>query len=587
MAYAKMYSSINAGGDIQLVDTDVTVCRFIAGGKLTLENAILHAMGYSNQYSIDTEKGIYYYDNLYAAKGDDIACEKLSDSNIISKLGKASLTLFSETFAYFDANGGKWEDGKGSAIIRSESKQEGKRRITIPDAPTRNGYNFIGWFTEKDGGTQITENKIEYKGSTDKSTALVQGYDFSGYAEDAANTYYAHWTYSGGSSGGGGAVIPAPTTPDSDVVTVKDDKTGASEEGKTTTTKTTINETKTETTKNEQGQTVSKTTAAVSKETADKLVDQAVSNKSDTVEITVKSGATNGNTGNEGAASGASSTEVEIPKSAVESIAKNTDADLVIKTDEGQLVLDNKTLATIASESKGDTIKIVVDKNTSLKEAQKPAKDVLGKNGHLFELKAYIGSKLVHNFKGGKAHVTLPMPEKLKGKDVVAVYINDKGICEILNHTMETVGADSYIRFTTTHFSTFAVVEKAAAQKYVAKQNKEQAKALIKDTKFKVATAKTSKKNIKVTITAKTNKTIIKDLKAMGYTVKYQFYRSTKKASGYKAIKTKGANTFTNTGGTKGTKYYYKARVLVYDGNTLIAKSALKQCSYGTRTWNK
>ena len=73
----------------------------------------------------------------------------------------------------------------------------------------------------------------------------------------------------------------------------------------------------------------------------------------------------------------------------------------------------------------------------------------------------------------------------------------------------------------------------------------------------------------------------------MGYTVKYRFYRSTKKASGYKALKTKSVSTFTNTKGVKGTRYYYKARVLVYDGKTLVAKSALKQCSYGTRIWNK
>ena len=36
--------------------------------------------------------------------------------------------------------------------------------------------------------------------------------------------------------------------------------------------------------------------------------------------------------------------------------------------------------------------------------------------------------------------------------------------------------------------------------------------------------------------------------------------------------------------GTKGRKYYYKARVLVYDGSELVARSALKQCSYGART---
>ena len=52
-------------------------------------------------------------------------------------------------------------------------------------------------------------------------------------------------------------------------------------------------------------------------------------------------------------------------------------------------------------------------------------------------------------------------------------------------------------------------------------------------------------------------------------------------------VKNTTSNTFTNTKGTKGTKYYYKARVLVYDGKTLVAKGALKQCSYGSRIWSK
>ena len=80
---------------------------------------------------------------------------------------------------------------------------------------------------------------------------------------------------------------------------------------------------------------------------------------------------------------------------------------------------------------------------------------------------------------------------------------------------------------------------------------------------------------------------MISDIKSLGYTVKYQFYRSTKKTAGYKVIKTKAANAFTNTKGAKGTKYYYKARVLVYDGSELVDRSALKQCSYGARTWTK
>ncbi|MDO4352117.1 MAG: hypothetical protein Q4D00_03170, partial [Clostridia bacterium] len=93
---------------------------------------------------------------------------------------------------------------------------------------------------------------------------------------------------------------------------------------------------------------------------------------------------------------------------------------------------------------------------------------------------------------------------------------------------------------------------------------------------------------IKVKITGvKNSNSLIKEAKAMGYTVKYKFYKSTKKASKYKAVKTKTSNSYINTKGKKGTRYYYKAKVMVYDGKNLIAQTELKQCSYGARTWSK
>ena len=377
-------------------------------------------------------------------------------------------------------------------------------------------------------------------------------------------------TTPGGSTTGGGAVMP-PAADEDDVKTTTDNTTSEIK------TSTTIKDTKTETVKNEQGEDISKVTATVSEKVADNLVEQAVSNKSDTVEITVKS-----NAGNK-----AEQTEVEIPKKAVESIAKDTNADLVIKTDSGQVTLDNKTLETIAEEAEGDTVKITVNENTQLKEEQKPASDVIGDNGKLFDLKAVIGDKILHDFRGGKAHVTLPMPEKLKGKDIVIIYINDKGICEILNHTMETIGAEEYIKFTTSHFSNFAVVEKADAEKLIAKQNADKINSLIREAKLKATTSKTSKKNVRVKVSVKNNNSLIKEAKAMGYTVKYKFYKSTKKSSKYKAVKTKTSNSYINTKGKKGTRYYYKAKVMVYGGKNLIAQTELKQCSYGARTCSK
>ena len=395
----------------------------------------------------------------------------------------------------------------------------------------------------------------------------------------------------GASGGGGGGAAPAPTPDDADVITVKEDtkdnttsKPGA-ETDTTTTTKTTVKNTTTEMTKNEQGQDVSKTTASVSKDLGDKLLDQAVSNKSDTIEITVKSNETNNNGSGAGASAADSvkATEVELPKATVNAIAKDTNADLVIKTDNGEVVLDNKTLETIAGAAKGDTVTIVVGENTQLKETQKPAEKIVGKNGTLFDLVAKIGEKHLHQFEGGKAYVTLPMPDKLKGKDILVIYIDDNGLCEILNHSVEKIGAEDYIRFTTTRFSTFAVVDKDEAERLIKEQNAAHVKELMQSAKFKVTTTKTSKKSVKVQVAAKSSKTMISDIKSLGYTVKYQFYRSTKKDAGYKLLKTSSKNSFISTKGTKGRKYYYKARVLVYDGSKLVARSALKQCSYGAR----
>ena len=480
-----------------------------------------------------------------------------------------------------------------------------KEGQTLADANlTAAGENKESLF--KALGTAI-QGSVKWVESEDKTTALNLGtkveqgkaYTWLFTPNDLANynkltgtiVLWAKPT----SGGGGGVVTPAPTPDDSDVITVKEDtkdnttsKPGA-ETDTTTTTKTTVKNTTTETTKNEQGQDVSKTTASVSKDLGDKLLNQAVSNKSDTIEITVKSSdANNGSgAGSTGAADSVKATEVELPKATVNAIAKDTNADLVIKTDNGEVVLDNKTLETIAGAAKGDTVTIVVGENTQLKETQKRAEKIVGKNGTLFELVVKIGEKHLHQFEGGKAYVILPMPDKLKGKDILVIYIDDNGLCKILNHSVVKIGAEYYIRFTTPHFSTFAVVVKDEAERLIKEQNAAHVKELMQSAKFKVTTTKTSKKSVKVQVAAKSSKTMISDIKSLGYTVKYQFYRSTKKDAGYKLLKTSSKNSFISTKGTKGRKYYYKARVLVYDGKTLVAKSALRQCSYGARTWIK
>lgn len=105
--------------------------------------------------------------------------------------------------------------------------------------------------------------------------------------------------------------------------------------------------------------------------------------------------------------------------------------------------------------------------------------------------------------------------------------------------------------------------------------------------------AKTQKGNVKVSVSAVSDgsgsEVSFDSLEAAGYTVKYKFYKSTKKSSAYKAaIEKNHGESYINTSGTKGTRYYYKLRLAIYDkdGN-LVAQTALKQCRYACRIWTK
>ena len=97
--------------------------------------------------------------------------------------------------------------------------------------------------------------------------------------------------------------------------------------------------------------------------------------------------------------------------------------------------------------------------------------------------------------------------------------------------------------------------------------------------------SRTPNKNIKVVLKMdKRTAASIETLKKLGYTVKYKFYRSTKKSSAYKVKITQKTGSYINTSGKKGVRYYYKARILVYDKNgKLVAQTELKQCKYACR----
>ena len=319
-------------------------------------------------------------------------------------------------------------------------------------------------------------------------------------------------------------------------------------------------------------------TATVKSENAAEAVKQAKENKSAEIVLNVAASDTKG----------AETVKIQLDTATVKSVVSDTSASLTVKTENGQVSLDREALTTVASEAKGATITLEVVTVSKPTETQQKA---AGTNGQVLQLTVKSGDKTISDFNKGKATVTVEIPTKLQDKKLAAIYIAEDGKIEQMAGKTVKINGKDYYTFETPHFSTFALVdaEELGLEVNDEDANIERIKDLVSDMSLKASSSKTSKKNIKVTLTVDdSTAAAIKEIKEMGYTVKYKYYRSTKKASKYQAKITKTTKSYTNTAGKKGTKYYYKARIQVYDKDgKLVAQTALKQCKYAVRTWTK
>ena len=363
------------------------------------------------------------------------------------------------------------------------------------------------------------------------------------------------WTVSYASSSS------SASTTTTDNVTNKTEDKGADTSTSTgaTTVATTTATVKTETKTAADG---TKTVAAtVDTTTASKIVEKAVENKSEEVVVDTASAAAVTETA-EG-----TKTEVALPAETITQVAEKTEAAVTIKSDAAEVKLDKEAVKAVA-EAAGTAGEVKLEVKTVAQNETKVEVD----------LKLVTSKGTVSDFKGGSVSVTVKLNTALAAKPVVCVYIDDHGTY----HKVKGVkNADGTFTFETGHFSTYAVIAKNDANEVIAEQTANVEK-LAGDLTLKARSEKTEKGNIKVTLTV--DDEAIKAIEDLGYTVKYKFYRSTKKAASYKAALEKTGKTYTNTAGKKGTKYYYKARVMVYDAQgKLIAKSALTQCKYACR----
>ena len=298
------------------------------------------------------------------------------------------------------------------------------------------------------------------------------------------------------------------------------------------------------------------TTATVDDQTADKIVDKATANKSEQIIIDATS-----------AAGAAAAAEVGIPEKTVKEITEKTDANLTFKTDAAKVQLDKNAVDALAAQAgTTGTVKLLV-------KTVKSDTDI-----HQVELKLVTSNGAVTDFHGGNVTVTIKPSAALNAKEVICVYIDDNGVYYRVDGKKNV---DGTYTFTTGHFSTYAIMSVEDAEKVFAQQDAKAAEQA-KEIKLQARSAKTAKGNIKVNL--KVNEDAIKAIEDLGYTVKYKFYRSTIKNAKYVGKFETTAKTYTNTTGKKGTRYYYKARVMVYDAQgELVAKTALTQCKYACR----
>ena len=291
------------------------------------------------------------------------------------------------------------------------------------------------------------------------------------------------------------------------------------------------------------------TTAAVDKETADKIVDKAVENKSEEVVIDV--------TANTSAAAGsATAAQVEVPTTALEAIAEKTEADVTVKTDVAEVTLDNAAVGAVAEQAAGDTVQLIVEK------VDENAVKVE------FELKIVSSEgKVISDFKGGNVSVTVTVPKAMAEKEIVCVYIDEN--CR-MSKVKGQKNADGTYTFITGHFSTYALMTAEEADAAIAEQT-----AAIQSTKIMLRSQQVKMKNGKKAI--KLTWTCDSDVVFDGV----EIYRSTKRYSGFgkRPLFSTTKDTYYNTSVKAGTKYYYKVRGYVE------AEGEKIYTDYSTKAW--
>lgn len=186
--------------------------------------------------------------------------------------------------------------------------------------------------------------------------------------------------------------------------------------------------------------------ATVKAENVTEAIKQASDNKSAELVFTV-SDAKIGN---------ADTIRMTISKTDVQQVLDKTEADLVVDTPAGDVILSQDTMGEVLQAAAGTDLTIEVTKVTNPTEVQKQA---AGDNGYIVGVTIVSQNKAITTFGGKTLTIRLEIPTALLDKEVAAIHIADDGTTEKMLGKVVIEGTKQYYEFTTTHLSTFALIE--------------------------------------------------------------------------------------------------------------------------------
>ena len=265
------------------------------------------------------------------------------------------------------------------------------------------------------------------------------------------------------------------------------------------------------------------------------------------------------------------SMNVKLDADLVKNIINKVNAEIAIETPVGNLKLDKKALEAIRKQI-GDADQLTFKLNV---EEVSDYSKIIGDTGYVISLELLAGKKKIKDFGDGKAEIKLEITNNLLGRELVALYIGEKGKIEkfdgktVIEKFTDENGKESevkYFTFETSHFSVYALAEKAKVAAYEKAQ------------KIKKTIAGVKKTSVKLTTKSLKNKIKVSWSKSKGYKVDaYEVYRAASKNGKYSKLyttKKSNAKGYTNSKKlNRGKTYFYKVRgVRTIDGKAYYTK---------------